>query len=50
MICADFLSGANLEDHYTLLVAMVRLYQFLPRDQRELFLEQVNESHEAASA
>ena len=40
MICADFLGGANLENDNpkALLLALSRLYQFLPPDLRQEFL------------
>ena len=44
MICADFLAGANLDngDPQLLLHSIRRFYKFLPTDQREEFLTQVN--------
>ena len=44
MICADFLAGANLEDGdpEILLRSISRYYKFLPDQQRELFLTEVN--------
>ena len=44
MICADFLAGANLDngDPQLLLHSIRRFYKFLPSDQREEFLSQVN--------
>ena len=44
MICADFLAGANLDngDPQLLLYSIRRFYKFLPSDQREEFLTQVN--------
>jgi len=45
MICADFLAGANLEneDPTVLLQSMSRFFKFLPRDQRQTFLQDVTE-------
>jgi hypothetical protein len=42
MICADFLAGANLEDQNpdALLQSVARVFKFLPRPQRQIFLEQ----------
>ena len=44
MICADFLAGANLDngDPQLLLHSIRRFYKFLPSDQREEFVTQVN--------
>ena len=44
MICADFLAGANLDngDPQLLLHSIRRFYKFLPIDQREEFLTQLN--------
>ena len=44
MICADFLAGANLDngDPGMLLQSIRRFYKFLPSNQREEFLTQVN--------
>jgi len=41
MICADFLAGANLDNNnpQILLQAAVRLFNFLPGEQRKSFLE-----------
>ncbi len=41
MICADFLAGANLEngDPQVLLQSIVRLFKFLPGEQRRSFIE-----------
>src|SRR5713101_5688906 len=41
MICADFLAGANLDngDPQLLLQSVWRFYKFLPRDQKQEFLE-----------
>jgi len=43
MICADFLAGASVDgqDPEILLQSISRYYQFLPRRQRETFLEAV---------
>ena len=43
MICADFLSGANLEkgNPNALFFSLCHLFEFLPLPQREKFLEQV---------
>jgi hypothetical protein len=45
MICADFLAGANLDhgDPATLLFSMIRFFKFLPGEQRQSFLESLNE-------
>jgi hypothetical protein len=42
MICADFLAGANLENQNpdALLQSVARVFKFLPRPQRQIFLEQ----------
>jgi len=42
MICADFLGGVNLENKNSkaLLFSVSRLFQFLPQQQRQLFLSQ----------
>jgi hypothetical protein len=46
MICADFLAGANLENgnSQVLLQALRRLFNFLPADEKKLFLTQLAES------
>ena len=46
MICADFLAGASLESENPegLLFSLGRLYQLLPRSQKEKFLSQVREA------
>ena len=57
MICADFLAGANLENGNpeTLLFSAIRFFTFLPREQRQTFLEHVSHKsgelhvHEASS-
>ena len=43
MICADFLAGANLENGSpnALVLALRRLYEFLPPAQRQDFLAQI---------
>ena len=43
MICADFLAGANLENNNpkALLFSLSRLMEFLPRAQKEEFLQQM---------
>ena len=43
MICADFLAGANLESGNSdgLLFSLSRLYEFLPRSQKQKFLGQI---------
>ena len=48
MICADFLAGANLDngDSGTLLRSVLRLFKFLPGEQKQDFLE---EAHRKAS-
>jgi hypothetical protein len=45
MICADFLAGANLDhgDPGTLLFSMVRFFRLLPENQKQAFLESLNE-------
>jgi hypothetical protein len=45
MICADFLAGANLDnsDPELLLQSVTRAFKFLPRTQRQIFLEQAND-------
>jgi len=45
MICADFLAGANLDsrDPDVLVRALTSSFQFLLQDQRQAFLEFVNE-------
>jgi len=45
MICADFLAGANLDngDPETLLFSATRFFKFLPNEQRQVFLEGLNE-------
>ena len=45
MICADFLAGANLEneDPTVPLRSMSRFFKFLPGEQRQAFLHEVNE-------
>ena len=45
MICADFLAGANLDNGNpeTLLFSMTRFFKFLPREQRQEFLEGLSE-------
>jgi hypothetical protein len=45
MICADFLAGANLDngDPEVLLHSVVRVFKFLPRSQRQAFLEQASD-------
>ena len=45
MICADFLAGANLDggDPDVLVRALTSSFQFLSQDQRQAFLEFVNE-------
>jgi hypothetical protein len=42
MICADFLAGANLDhgDADVLLQSVARVFKFLPRPQRQAFLEE----------
>jgi hypothetical protein len=46
MICADFLAGANLDSGQpeVLLHSLSRLFQFLPGEQRQAFVQLVNES------
>ena len=46
MICADFLAGAHLEDadSRALLESTLRLFQFLPREQRREFLQRAAEA------
>jgi hypothetical protein len=45
MICADFLAGANLDsgDPYVLLRALSSSFKFLPENQRQAFLQIVND-------
>jgi len=45
MICADFLAGANLDggDPDVLVRTLTSSFQFLSQDQRQAFLEFVNE-------
>ena len=45
MICADFLAGANLDgaDPDVLLQALSSSFKFLPENQRQAFLQIVNE-------
>jgi len=45
MICADFLTGANLDhgDPEMLLYSMTRFFQFLPEEQRQAFLGGLSE-------
>jgi hypothetical protein len=45
MICADFLAGANLDngDPEMLLFSMTRFFRFLSEEQRQAFLEGLNE-------
>jgi hypothetical protein len=45
MICADFLAGANLDqgDPGTLLFSMMRFFRLLPENQKQAFLESLNE-------
>ena len=45
MICADFLAGANLEneDSEVLLQSALRLFKFLPGEERQTFLHRVTE-------
>ena len=46
MICADFLAGANLDDHNpdTLLYSMTRFFRFLSGEQQHTFLENLREN------
>ena len=45
MICADFLAGAHLDngDPEILLNSISRYYKFLPKEQRQAFLENLRE-------
>jgi len=45
MICADFLAGANLDSGNSdvLLCSVLRLFKFLPREERKVFLDQAAE-------
>ena len=45
MICADFLAGASLDNGNPeiLLQSISRCFKFLPRQERQAFLEQVSE-------
>jgi hypothetical protein len=49
MICADFLAGANLDNGNPnlLLQSVARVFKFLPRSQRQAFLEQAHSPHDA---
>jgi hypothetical protein len=46
MICADFLAGASLEneDPTVLLQSMSRFFKFLPGDQRQAFLHEIEKT------
>jgi len=46
MICADFLAGANLENENSgiLLQSALRFFKFLPGEERQTFLQRVNEN------
>src|SRR6201981_1902206 len=46
MICADFLAGANLDNGNpeTLLYSMTRFFKFLPGDQKQEVMGQLNEN------
>ncbi len=46
MICADFLSGANVEkgNPNALLFSLCHLFEFLPAPQRQKFLGQLREA------
>ena len=46
MICADFLAGANLQEASpeVLLASVSRLYGFLPRADKQRFLEQTRKA------
>jgi len=48
MICADFLAGANLENGNSsaLLLSMCRLVEYLPRAQRQQFVQRVTQAHD----
>ncbi len=52
MICADFLAGANLENGNSsaLLLSMCRLVEYLPRAQRQQFVQRVTQAHEEPSS
>jgi len=45
MICADFLAGAHLDQDNPeiLLSSILRYYKFLPKSQRQVFVEQLPE-------
>ena len=45
MICADFLAGANLDpgNSDVLLFSVLRLFRFLPSEERKVFLDRVTE-------
>lgn len=49
MICADFLAGANISDGCpdVLLESVSRMFKFLPGQQQQTFLEQVNQKASA---
>ena len=44
MICADFLAGANLENENpeVFLQSALRFFKFLPGEERQTFLQNVN--------
>ena len=45
MICADFLAGANLDsgNSNVLLYSILRLFKFLPGEERKAFLDHATE-------
>jgi len=47
MICADFLAGANLDngDSETLLQSAFRFFKFLPQQQKQVLLDQLNQKN-----
>jgi len=46
MICADFLAGANLDsgNSNVLLYSILRLFKFLPGEERKAFLDHATEN------
>jgi hypothetical protein len=48
MICADFLAGAHLDSGQpdVLLHCISRLFKFLPGNQRQAFIQQINANQE----
>ena len=52
MICADFLAGANLDSGQpdVLLSSMARLFEVLPGEQRQSFIELITEKHHESNS